>query len=63
MRLMLVLIICANLMCVSGCKTLKTSNATACHVGFDYSDEGVNERNARALLKHYCLCFDEGACK
>lgn len=50
-------------MCVSGCGTLRTTNATACYVGFDYTDEGVNDKNARALLKHYCICFNEDVCK
>ena len=62
MRLISVLMICLLIMCVSGCKTLNTTNATACHVGFDYADTSVNDRNARALLKHYCICFDDKLC-
>lgn len=50
-------------MCGIGCKTVVVTNATACHVGFDYKDPGVNNRNARALLAHYCICVDEKLCK
>ena len=49
-------------MCAIGCKTAPVTNATACEVGFDYKDTGVNERNARALLAHYCICKDKSAC-
>ena len=45
-----------------GCKTFQASNASACRVGFDYQDPGVNEQNARALLVHYCLCNRASAC-
>lgn len=47
---------------LTGCKTVTVSNTTACHVGFDYDDKGVNEQNAKALLAHYCICFDETIC-
>lgn len=49
-------------MLVIGCKTYQTSNNSACIIPFDYSDEGVNDENARALLIHYCLCKDPKAC-
>ena len=51
------------LMCVSGCETVQITNATACEVGFDYKDKGVNNQNARALLVHYCICHDNKLCK
>lgn len=41
---------------IAGCKSISPSNATACHVGFDYSDTGVNTRNATALIRHFCIC-------
>lgn len=47
----------------AGCKTFQASNASACNVGFDYKDPGVNDTNARALLVHYCLCVDDKLCK
>ncbi len=52
------------MLCASGCtKSLTNSNTSACLIPFDYGDDGVNERNARGLLMHYCLCHDNGACK
>lgn len=62
-RLLIVFAICLLILCVNGCKTVNVSNTTACQVGFDYSDNGVNEQNARALLSHYCICYDEELCK
>lgn len=50
-------------MFVNGCARLQVTNASACRVGFDYADEGVNNQNARALLEHYCLCVDDKLCK
>ena len=55
-ELLLALIVCLAVLCGNGCKTFRSSNASACRVGFDYADTGVNERNARALLVHYCIC-------
>lgn len=49
-------------MLLSGCKTYQASNASACVIPFDYGDTGVNDKNARALLIHYCICKDERAC-
>ena len=46
-----------------GCARLQVSNASTCAIPFDYSDEGVNEQNARGLLIHYCLCKDENLCE
>lgn len=63
MRLMILLTVCLLTLCVSGCRTWGASNATACRVGFDYTDTGVNDQNARALLKHYCICVDEALCE
>ena len=63
MRFMTALIICLLTTCASGCKTWRASNATACRVGFDYKDPGVNDQNARALLKHYCLCKGSPVCQ
>lgn len=51
------------LISVSGCRTLNVSNATACNVGFDYGDSGVNEQNVDALLAHYCICVDKSFCE
>ncbi len=53
----------AGMMLSAGCATWRASNASACLVPFDYTDENVNDQNARALLIHYCLCKDERACK
>lgn len=47
----------------SGCRTIDVSNATACHVGFDYYDTGANDQNVMALRAHYCICVDEKACE
>lgn len=44
------------LISILGCKSITISNDTACHVGFDYTDTGVNSRNATALIRHFCIC-------
>lgn len=62
-KYLITLLICLMMTSVSGCKTFQASNASACKVGFDYKDPGVNDTNARALLVHYCLCVDEKLCK
>lgn len=42
----------------------KVTNATVCEkVDFDYSDTGMNNTNARAMLSFYCLCKDDKVCK
>lgn len=63
MKLRTGFIICLLALCASGCKTWRASNATACRVGFDYKDPGVNDQNARALLTHYCLCVNPRPCQ
>ena len=55
--------VCLLTLYASGCATFPATNRTACYVGFDYTDEGVNDQNARALLKHYCICVDEALCE
>ena len=55
-------LICLGMWCISGCATSVGSNASACQIVFDYRDPGVNERNARALLVHYCLCHNPRIC-
>lgn len=48
-----------------GCvKFQRGTNAIVCEsVKFDYSDEGVNDTNARAMLTYYCICEDSKACE
>ena len=48
---------------IGGCATLRTTNASACLVPFDYEDTGANEQNKRAMLAFYCICVDESPCK
>lgn len=60
------LIICVIIMLtilIGGCATLRTTNASACLVPFDYEDTGANEQNKRAMLAFYCICVDESPCK
>ena len=60
------LIMCAIIILMiltAGCSTLRTTNASACLVPFDYSDTGTNAQNKRAMLAFYCICVDESPCK
>lgn len=57
------LVICLLTSVVSGCRTIDVTNATACHVGFDYYDTGANDQNVKALMAHYCICVDSKACE
>ena len=44
---------------LSGCATVKTSNAAICQIRFDYTDtgvEGLNLQNLRALVAFKDVC-------
>ena len=55
--------ICLMIPFLTGCVRFQASNATACNVGFDYDDNSVNKQNKKALLVHYCICFDDKLCE
>ena len=60
----MLLVICLMLISTLGCRSVTVNNDTACYVGFDYSDTGVNTRNATALIRHFCICNpDNKDCK
>lgn len=61
--LLIICVIIVAMILIGGCATLRTTNASACLVPFDYEDTGANEQNKRAMLAFYCICVDESPCK
>lgn len=55
-RLSVILIICLLTLSVGGCARLSVNTESICDIVFDYSDEGINDVNAKAMLEYYCLC-------
>lgn len=43
----------------AGCTKLTANREDVCRINFDYTDNGINDQNAYALLEYYCLCNPE----
>lgn len=55
------LAVLAGLSLLSGCATVRTSNAAVCRIQFDYRDAGIealNDQNLRALAVFKEVCED-----
>ena len=53
------LAVLAGLSLLSGCATVRTSNAAVCRIQFDYRDAGIealNDQNLRALVAFKEVC-------
>lgn len=53
------LAVLAGLSLLSGCATVRTSNAAICRIQFDYRDaglDGLNDQNLRALVAFKEVC-------
>lgn len=53
------LAVLAGLSLLSGCATVRTSNAAICRIQFDYRDAGIealNDQNLRALVAFKEVC-------
>ena len=58
-KLSVVLAVLAGLSLLSGCATVRISNAAVCRIQFDYRDAGIdalNDQNLRALVAFKEVC-------